>query len=204
MLCFHNTCKDRTATLARLPTQISFTSFRYQGVARLKADTSERTGKPVIRFRMVGMRGLISDRAHQVKLVLYRRLYNPGNIYNMVDVGFDLSCDRRTRQVGPVGPSSKVQTSLASSDPITVMAVIPTTDSPVPPFVIHPGETFQDFWLAARLRSPELITTNTSLVGRTGSPRNMAHRLFRSIYSRPGRVVSTPLGNRQIRVPFAS
>ena len=87
--------------------------------------------------------------------------YLPRNIYNMDEVGFDLSTDRRTRRVGPRNAPIKSQASLSTSTHITVIAAISTQDAPVPPFLIYPGKHIMSDWVNLIDQEPEQIAVTT-------------------------------------------
>ena len=97
----------------------------------------------------------------QVAEVLDTGLYASRNIYNMDEVGFDLSTARRTRRVGPKNALIKSQTSLSSCVHITVIAAISTQDAPVPPFLIYPGKHIMSDWVMAMDRDPVQMAVTT-------------------------------------------
>ena len=88
-------------------------------------------------------------------------LYLPCNIYNMDEVGFDLSTSRKLRRVAPRTSSSKAQRSLTTHTHITVIAAISTSDAPIPPFLLYPGQYLMDNWLAAMDPSPRITADVT-------------------------------------------
>ena len=79
----------------------------------------------------------------------------------MDEVGFDLATTRRTRRVAPRTSSSKAQASLATSDHITVIATISTSDAPVPPFVIYKGGHVIEEWMATVEKQPRVMADVT-------------------------------------------
>ncbi len=67
--------------------------------------------------------------------------YLSTNVYNMDEVGFDLSAPRKTRRVASHHHPRNAQTSLAGPGHITVIACIGLADAPVPPVIIFQGAT---------------------------------------------------------------
>ena len=88
-------------------------------------------------------------------------LYLPCNIYNMDEVGFNLSSNRRVRAVGPRGSSSKSQSALAGVTHISIVAAIGTHDAPVPPLLVYSGGNLLHEWLQPRDLHPQLAATVT-------------------------------------------
>ena len=78
--------------------------------------------------------------------------YLSTNVYNMDEVGFDLSAPRKTRRVASHHHPRNVQISLAGPGHITVIACIGLADAPVPPVIIFQGATNdgQKSWTAHR------------------------------------------------------
>ena len=99
--------------------------------------------------------------AIKVAKVLDTGLYTSRNIYNMDEVGFDLSTNRRVRRVGPRNALIKSQTSLSTSTHITVIAAISTQDVPVPPFLIYPGKHIMSDWVMAMDMEPVQMAVTT-------------------------------------------
>lgn len=82
--------------------------------------------------------------------------YCDKDIYNCEETGFKLNTTLKQRRVARKGAFKKSQTSLAANCHITVTATISTSDAPVPPFVIYPGQYLCDEWLNIRDSSAPL------------------------------------------------
>ena len=72
----------------------------------------------------------------------------------MYGCGFDLSTIRRTRRVGVCHASMNPQTSLSTSNPISVIAATFTGNVPIPSFLMYQGKYLMEDWNWLPNRTP--------------------------------------------------
>ncbi|EIW66170.1 hypothetical protein TREMEDRAFT_35394 [Tremella mesenterica DSM 1558] len=132
--------------LSRHRDRVSSKFYRVQEIARIQANTSENR----VAFLTL------------VKETLETGDFRPENIYNVDEVGFDLSGSRKIRRVGPRDAPIKSQAALSDAIHITVVATISTSDTPVPPFIIYPGTYLMQDWTRVRDPTPNQLATITN------------------------------------------
>ncbi|WVW81830.1 hypothetical protein I302_103827 [Kwoniella bestiolae CBS 10118] len=125
---------------------ISSKFFRFQEIARLEADT------PSNRAAFHGL----------VKSVYDDHFHPSHNLYNMDETGFTLSNEFNERGVTPKHTTSKSKGTLPKDTHITVVAAISTSDSPVPPYLIYPGQHFIEEWTTPRDSEPKMMGAGQS------------------------------------------
>ncbi|WWC94365.1 hypothetical protein V866_001207 [Kwoniella sp. B9012] len=127
--------------IRRHNSDISSKFFRFQEIARIEADTP-------------------SNRAAFYELVksIYDDYFYPSHdLYNMDETGFTLSNEFNERGVSPRETTSKSKGTLLKDTHITVVAAISTCDSPVPPYLIYPGQQVIEEWTTPRDNEPKMI-----------------------------------------------
>ncbi|EIW67205.1 hypothetical protein TREMEDRAFT_69735 [Tremella mesenterica DSM 1558] len=119
--------------------------YTYQELGRLKAD------KPETRRAFYTL----------VKDVYDTGLYAPSCIFNMDEVPFSLSYERKVRRIGPRDHPRNGQAIPASSEHITSIACIGIDSAPVPPVIIYKGACVQQNWTSVSEKDIRQLAVTT-------------------------------------------